>query len=164
MSKRVRSFFAVLSLFVLCAALAIAASATGLSSHRNSCTSTRASAYIESKNCHPGYVVTTGRVEGRYMPITNPSASPGYVYQSGTGAATCSPGVSVPSSNYTMTRARHTCHGSCTYCNVGTYTNSSYHRCIPISPTVKNESRTPVSFSPQEKARTALWLELSGKT
>ena len=103
MSKRVRSFFAVLSLFVLCAALAIAASATGLSSHRNSCTSTRASAYIESKNCHPGYVV----------------------YQSGTGAATCSPGVSVPSSNYTMTRARHTCHGSCTYCNVGTYTNSS---------------------------------------
>ena len=93
MSKRVRSFFAVLSLFVLCAALAIAASATGLSSHRNSCTSTRASAYIESKNCHPGYVVTTGRVEGRYMPITNPSASPGYVYQSGTGAATCSPGT-----------------------------------------------------------------------
>ena len=127
MSKRVRSFFAVLSLFVLCAALAIAASATGLSSHQNSNTSTRAYCTIVSKNCHPGYVVTTGRVEGRYVSVTNPSGTPGYVYQSGTGAATCSPGVSVPSSNYTMTRARHTCHGSCTYCNVGTYTNSSYH-------------------------------------
>ena len=127
MSKRVRSFFAVLSLFVLCAALAIAASATGLSSHQNSNTSTRAYCTIVSKNCHPGHVVTTGRVEGRYVSVTNPSGTPGYVYQSGTGAATCSPGVSVPSSNYTMTRARHTCHGSCTYCNVGTYTNSSYH-------------------------------------
>lgn len=127
MNKRVRRFFAVLSLLVACAALAITASATGLSSHQNSYTGTRASAYIISQNCHPGYVVTTGRVEGRYVPATNPSATPGYVYQSGTGAATCSPGVSVPSSNYLMNRARHTCHGSCTYCNKGTYTNSSYH-------------------------------------